>query len=111
MDFVKLSDEQRDTFERDGFLVVRNALSGDRLAAVRDAAHPIATPSPGTPTSAWKPKSTHMAWRPGLLGEPALVDLVTNSPTVPFVVQLLTPNVHLHSTTATYKKPSDPNAH
>src|SRR6476661_1476857 len=73
MDFVKLTAEERETFERDGFLVVRKALQGERLDAVREAA-----------------------------------DLVTNSPTVPYVVQLLTPNIHLHSTTAIFKKPSDP---
>jgi len=110
MEFAKITEEQRETFERDGFLVVRNALQGERLQAVREAADRIAALFLNKPAIPSKPEYNHMDWRPGLLREKALVDLVTNSPTVPLVVQLLTPNIHLHSTTAIYKKPSDPDA-
>jgi Phytanoyl-CoA dioxygenase (PhyH) len=109
MDFVKLTAEERETFERDGFLVVRKALQGERLDAVREAADRIGGLFLNKPVIPTKPEYNHMDWRPGLLREKALRDLVTNSPTVPYVVQLLTPNIHLHSTTAIFKKPSDPN--
>jgi len=46
--------------------------------------------------------------RPGILKEQALFDLIANSSTVPLVVQLMSPNIHLHSTTLIYKRPSDP---
>ena len=109
MDFVKLTAEERETFERDGFLIVRKALQDERLQAVRDAADRIGGLFLNKPVIPSKPEYNHMDWRPGLLRENALRELVTNSPTVPYIVQLLTPNIHLHSTTAIFKKPSDPN--
>jgi len=39
-----------------------------------------------------------------------LLALVSNSTTVPLVVQLLSPNIHLHSTTIIYKRPETPDA-
>ena len=46
----------------------------------------------------------------GLLREEALFALVANDSTVPLVVQLLGPNIHLHSTTLIYKRPEHPDA-
>jgi ectoine hydroxylase-related dioxygenase (phytanoyl-CoA dioxygenase family) len=40
-----------------------------------------------------------------LLREEALLALVTSAPIVPLIVQLLGPNIQLHSTTLIYKKP------
>src|SRR5205085_294823 len=51
----------------------------------------------------------HLDMRPGLLEEPAMIDLVTSSPVVPLIAQLLGPNIHLHSTSLTYKRPENPN--
>ena len=110
MDFVPLTTEQRQAFDEDGFLVVPNALqpaaverliaAGDRLAhsflekaEVRD-----------------RPEYNHLDLRPGLLREEALFDLVTNTSTVSLVVQLLSPNIHLHSTSLIYKRPERPDA-
>jgi ectoine hydroxylase-related dioxygenase (phytanoyl-CoA dioxygenase family) len=57
-----------------------------------------------------RPEFNHLDLRPGLFTEDALFDLVDNDATVPLVVQLLSPNIHLHSTTLLYKRPEDPNA-
>jgi ectoine hydroxylase-related dioxygenase (phytanoyl-CoA dioxygenase family) len=43
-----------------------------------------------------------------LLKEKAFVSLLTHSPTVPLVVQLLSPNIQLHSLTLIYKRPVNP---
>ena len=43
-----------------------------------------------------------------MLKEKALFSLVTHSPTVPLVVQLLSPNIHLHSLALIYKRPVSP---
>ena len=51
----------------------------------------------------------HLDLRPGLLREKALLELVANSVTVPLIVQLLSPNIHLHSTALIYKRPESPN--
>ena len=55
-----------------------------------------------------KEEYNHLDLRPGLLKEKALFSLVTHSPTVPLVVQLLSPNIHLHSLALIYKRPVSP---
>jgi len=52
-----------------------------------------------------RPEYNHLDLRPGLLREEALFDLVTNAATVSLAVQLLSPNIHLHSTALIYKRP------
>ena len=110
MDFVRLTEEQRRSFDDDGFLVVRNALDRDSVAALTEAADRVADPFLRKPPVASKPEHNHLDWRPGLLREKALHDLVARAPMVPLIVQLLSPNIHLHSTSVLYKKPSDPDA-
>jgi ectoine hydroxylase-related dioxygenase (phytanoyl-CoA dioxygenase family) len=53
-----------------------------------------------------RPEYNLLDLRPGLLYERALFDLVSHSPTVPLLVQLLSPNIHLHSTALIYKRPA-----
>ena len=57
------------------------------------------------PVIAGKPEYNHLDLRRGLMKEKALFALVSHSATVPLVVQLLGPNIHLHSTTIIYKRP------
>ena len=52
-----------------------------------------------------KPEYNHLDLRRGLLKQKALFALVSHSTTVPLVVQLLSPNIHLHSTTIICKRP------
>ena len=110
MDFVQLSPEQRRSFAEDGFLVVPNALSTENLERVVEAGDRLAEPLLRRPAMTGRPEYNHLDLRPGLLREKALFDLVGNSSTVPLVVQLLSPNIHLHSTTLIYKRPEDPDA-
>ena len=44
MDFVRLTEEQRRSFDDDGFLVVRNALDRESVAALTEAADRVADP-------------------------------------------------------------------
>ncbi|HYU24859.1 MAG TPA: hypothetical protein VEO74_06635, partial [Thermoanaerobaculia bacterium] len=97
MDFVRLTEEQRRSFDDDGFLVVRNALDRESVAALTEAADRVADPFLRKPPVASKPEHNHLDWRPGLLREKALHDLVARAPMVPLIVQLLSPNIHLHS--------------
>jgi len=57
-----------------------------------------------------RPEYNHLDLRPGILKEETLFDLIANSSTVPLVVQLLSPNIHLHSSTVIYKRPESPDA-
>lgn len=105
MDFVPLTSEQRRAFAEDGFLVVPDALDRETVEQLLAVADRLAEPFLRKPIIEGRPEYNHMDLRRGLLREKALLALVTNSTTVPLVVQLLGPNIHLHSTTIIYKRP------
>ena len=105
MDFVPLTAEQRRAFAKDGFLVVRDALDGEFVKRLLIEADDLAAAFLGKPVIAGKPEYNHLDWRRGLLKKQALLALVAHAPTVSLVVQLLSPNIHLHSTTVIYKRP------
>ena len=108
LDFVELKQEQRQAFDEDGFLVVRNALDAETVNRLAHAGDRLADAFLKKPEVQNRPEYNHLDLRPGLLKEPALFDLVSNSSTVPLVVQLLSLNIHLHSTSLIYKRPSRP---
>jgi ectoine hydroxylase len=110
VDFVQLTPEQRRSFNEDGFLVVPNALAKEAVDRVVEAGDRLAEPLLRRPEMTGRPEYNHLDLRPGLLREEPLFDLVDNSSTVPLVVQLLSPNIHLHSTTLIYKRPEAPDA-
>lgn len=109
MDFIQLKPEQRRAFDEDGFLVVRNALDAETVADLIEAGDRLAASFLSKPEVLDKPEYNHLDLRPGLLLEKPLLALVSNSRTVPLVVQLLSPNIHLHSTALIYKRPESPN--
>jgi ectoine hydroxylase-related dioxygenase (phytanoyl-CoA dioxygenase family) len=106
VDFVELQPQQRQSFEEDGFLVVRNALDPDTVRQLTEAGDRLASAFLGKPTVLNRPEYNHLDQRPGLLQEPAMLALVANAPTVALAVQLLSPNIQLHSTALIYKRPS-----
>lgn len=109
LDFIQLKPEQRQSFDEDGFLVVRNALDAatvDRLISAGDARAESFLLMPEVLN---RPEYNHLDLRPGLLQEKPFLALVSNSATVSLVVQLLGPNIHLHSTALIYKRPESPN--
>jgi hypothetical protein len=108
LDFIRLEPEQRRSFAEDGFLVVPGALGPDEVARLVEAGDRLAAPLLNKPELRGKPEYNHLDLRPGLLREEALFDLVANGSTVPLVVQLLSPNIHLHSTALIYKRPESP---
>jgi hypothetical protein len=108
MEFVPLTPEQRQRFDEDGFLLVRNALDADTVERLIEEGDRAAEAFLRKPEVPHKPEYNHIDLRQGLLTQPALRTLVTHSSTVPLVVQLLSPNIHLHSTTLIYKRPSRP---
>lgn len=108
MDFTPLQAEQQKAFDEDGFLVVRNVLDVQTLARLIAAGDRLAAPFLNKAEVRNKPWHNDLDLRPGLLEEEALFGLISHSSTVPLVVQLLSPNIHLHSTTLIYKKPESP---
>ena len=110
MDFIRLTAEQRQSFAEDGFLVVPKALQPEAVARLIEASDRLAESFLSKPKLQDRPEYNHIDLRPGLLKEEALFDLIDHGTTVPLVVQLLSPNIHLHSTTLIYKRPENPHA-
>jgi ectoine hydroxylase-related dioxygenase (phytanoyl-CoA dioxygenase family) len=108
VEFVRLAEEQKRSFDEDGFLVVRDALDSDAVARLIDSGDRRARSFLDKPEVLNKEEYNHLDWRPGLLREKAFLSLVAHSPTVSLVVQLLSPNIHLHSTALIYKRPESP---
>ena len=108
MDFIQLTEDQRRSFAEDGYLVVPNALDRDTVDQLLTEADQLCAPFLNKPELAGKPEYNHLDLRRGLLKHKALLALVANSTTVPLLVQLLSPNIHLHSTTVIYKRPERP---
>ena len=108
MDFIQLTEDQRRSFAEDGYLVVPNALDRDTVDQLLTEADQLCAPFLNKPELAGKPEYNHLDLRRGLLKHKALLALVANSTTVPLLVQLLSPNIHLHSTTVIYKRPETP---
>jgi len=105
MDFVRLTSEQRQSFDDDGYLVVRNALDPTQVQNLVAAGDRLAASFLQKAKVQDRPEYNHLDLRPGLIREPALFSLITHPTTVPLVVQLLSPNIHLHSTALIYKRP------
>jgi phytanoyl-CoA dioxygenase PhyH len=110
LDFVRLKPEQRKAFDEDGFLVVPNALQSETVDRLVEACDRLAAAFLKKPKLHGRPEYNHLDLRPGLLAEEALFALIDHSSTVPLVVQLLSPNIHLHSTTLICKRPENPDA-
>jgi len=110
MDFVPLTESQRQSFAEDGYLVVPNALDRETVKDLLTEADQLCAPFLKKPELAGKPEYNHLDLRRGLLKHKALLALVSSSTTVPLLVQLLSPNIHLHSTTVIYKRPEMPDA-
>ena len=110
MDFVPLTESQRRSFGDDGYLVVPNALDRETVNNLITEADQLCAPFLNKPELAGKPEYNHLDLRRGLLKHKSLLALVANATTVPLLVQLLSPNIHLHSTTVIYKRPDTPDA-
>jgi ectoine hydroxylase-related dioxygenase (phytanoyl-CoA dioxygenase family) len=110
LDFIELKSEQRQSFDEDGFLVVRNALNAETVERLVQAGDQRAEPFLKKAEVRDKTEYNHLDLRPGLLADEPFFALVSHSSTVPLIVQLLGPNIHLHSTALIYKRPEDPNS-
>src|SRR5687767_975053 len=91
-DVAALSEEQRRCFERDGFLVVENALEPellDRLLRVVDRLYDEGSREQGLS------KANHWELRNCIVHDDVFLELLDHPKTVPLVIDLLNWNVHL----------------
>ena len=100
MQFAELTGDQRQFFDDEGYLVVEKALGTDQIAELTEVCDRImeAYGNGGKPIK---------QLRAGLIEEPAFRNLIAHSTTVPLVVQLLNPNIHVQNTAIIYKYPED----
>jgi ectoine hydroxylase-related dioxygenase (phytanoyl-CoA dioxygenase family) len=106
VNFVHVTPDQRKAFDDDGFLVVRDVLDAGSVAACLAAGDRLAQAFLGKSEVLERPEYNHLDFRPGVLSEKPLLDLVSNATAVSLMLQLLGPNIHLHSTALIYKRPS-----
>lgn len=109
MDFRELEPAQRRSFDEDGFLVVRSALDPAAVERLIAAGDRRAAAFLNKPQVLDRAEYNHLDLRPGLLAAEPFFALVSHSATVPLIVQLLGPNIHLHSTALIYKRPEAAN--
>lgn len=101
MEPIILDDERRRFFDENGYLVVSGALRPAETGALTAAADKLIDDFERLPGQ------TYVQRRPGIVEEPAFHPLLAHSSTVPLVVQLLSPNIHLHTSAIIYKWPQD----
>ncbi|MFB3041633.1 MAG: phytanoyl-CoA dioxygenase family protein [Candidatus Poribacteria bacterium] len=97
MDFVRLTEEQRQTFDRDGYLIVPQAIDGQAIEGLIEEGDRL--------MASFEHDGYYAHRRTGLVQEPAFAKLATNSSTVSLIVQLLGPNIHITNTALIYKHP------
>ncbi len=102
MDFFQLTEAQRRDFDADGFLIIPQAIDVETVTRLTEAGDQLMK------SFMDDPKSVYLQRRDGIVQEAAFDSLVSNSTTVSRVVQLLSPNIHLHTASLIYKKPQPP---
>ena len=101
MDFVQLTETQRRDFDENGYLIVRQALDQATIDRLLEGGDRL--------MESFEYEDYYAHRRPGLIQEEdAYASLVTNSSTVPLIVQLLGPNIHVTNTALIYKHPQEP---
>ena len=99
MDFHQLTEAQRRDMDADGFLVIPQAVDAGTVARITEAADRLMA------SFMDDPERFYLQLREGVVQEEAFDPLLSNPAAVGRVVQLLSPNIHLHTASILYKKP------
>jgi len=101
MDWVSLTAEQRDFFDANGYLIVRNALDEDTVARLIDVGDRLIA----SDQTMYRQKNgeRYDGFRNVIALDDALLPLLTCSRTVPLVAQLMGPRLQLHTSHLIWK--------
>jgi len=99
MEATVLQEEQRQFFDDNGYLVVPGALTPEEVEGLTDISDRLIHDFER------EQDQSYVQRRPGIVQEPAFHPLLAHDSTLPLLVQLLTPNIHLHTTAIIYKYP------
>ena len=99
MKYHPLLPEQKRSFAKDGFLTIPNALSNVEVEELIDVCDPM--------MEEFNRDSNHpySQRRDGMVQKKCFQSLITHESTLSVVAQLLSGNIHLHTTSMIYKKP------
>ena len=100
MEFVQLTDAQREEFEENGYFIVRSVLDDDMIARLTEAADRI--------VASMESDAQYVHKRDGLVQEPAFAELTSQTKAIPLVIQLIGTNIHITNTALLYKHPQSP---
>ena len=81
MEFVQLTETQRQEFEDNGYLIVRSAIDSEMIQRLTEAGDRL--------MDSFEYHNYYAHRRDGLVQEPAFADLATQSKAVPLILQLL----------------------
>ncbi|MCK6470366.1 MAG: phytanoyl-CoA dioxygenase family protein [Planctomycetes bacterium] len=104
MDFTPLSPDDKRQFYEQGYLVVRNALDEDSVAALLKAGDALVASS-RTEDRQCMNEGRFDGFRNVIAIDDAFVPLLTNPRTVPLIVQLFGPRIHLTTSHLIYRAP------
>ena len=97
MDFVRLTEKQRQDFDRNGYLIVPQAINEQTIALLTESGDQL--------MASFEYEGFYAHKRHGLLQEASFLSLVVNSSAVSLIIQLLGTNIHITNTALIYKHP------
>lgn len=100
MEFVQLTAAQRQEFNENGYLIVREAIDNEMLCRLTESGDAL--------MDAFEYHGYYAHRRDGLVQEPVFAELATQSKAVPLILQLLGTNIHITNTALIYKHPQPP---
>lgn len=104
--FTKLTDEQRQQFRDEGYLIVRNVLDGDMISRLIEAGDRLIATDERL--SRFKTSEFYDGFRNCITMDDAFVPLLTNAVTLPLAIQLLGSNLQLSTSHLIYRHPDPP---
>lgn len=104
LDYVPLSDEQKRQFDDEGYLIVRGVLDSEAIAILIEASDRLIA-SDNQLKRQVQAKGLFDSFRNCIALDDAFIPLLTHQKTLPLVVQLLGPNLHLTTSHLIYRHP------
>lgn len=104
--FTQLTEAQRAQFRDEGYLIVRNVLDSDMISRLIEAGNRLI--STDERHNRYQTSDYYDGFRNCIMMDDAFVPLLTNSTTLPLVIQLLGSNLQLSTSHLIYRHPDPP---
>ena len=101
--FTKLTDDQRQQFRDQGYLIVRNVLEDDLISRLIDAGDRLL--AAGERYNRFQTSEFYDGYRNCITMDDAFIPLLTNEVTLPLVIQLLGSNLQLSTSHLIHRHP------